>query len=151
MDDQDLWFEPTSLLSPCSLNEALLWVWAGRVPLDNVYRETNVFESLQDWQCEHLNIPAVPKGVRSGAHYLTEERLRRRDYGKMTKDAREYHISERMEEAEATRQWRPLVITAMEWPATELFLRLRRGEIEAMGKLLPSGVEIIDFLEDLTP
>jgi hypothetical protein len=148
MDDQDLWFEPTSLLSRCSLNEALLWVWAGRVPLDNIYRETNVFESLEDWQCEHLNIPPVPKGVGRGVQYLTEERLQRRNYGKMPKDAREYHITKGMEEAEAMRQWRPLVITAMEWPATELFLRLRRGDIEAMGKLLPSGVEIIDFLED---
>src|SRR5262249_212276 len=136
MDDQDLWFEPTNLLSRCSLNEALLWVWAERVPLDNIYRETNVFESLQDWQCERLNIPPVPKGVGRGVHYLTEERLQRRNYGKMSKAVRKYHITEKMEEAEAMRQWRPLVITAVELPATELFLRLRRGEIEAMGKLL---------------
>ena len=46
------------------------------------------------------------------------------------------------------RQWLPLVTAAMELPATELFLRLRRGQIEALGKLLPDGVEIIDFLED---
>ena len=118
------------------------------MPLHNIYREQNAFESLQDWECERLNIPPVPAGVRRAVHYLTEERLRRRNYGKMTKDAQEYHITKGMEEAEAMRQWRPLVITAMELPATELFLRLRRCEIEAMGKLLPSGVEIIDFLED---
>jgi hypothetical protein len=53
-----------------------------------------------------------------------------------------------MEEAEAIIKWLPLVTTKMEVPATELFLKLRRGEIAATGKLLPSGVEIIDFLED---
>lgn len=148
MADQDLWFEPVALLSRCSLNEGLLWVWADRVPIDNVYREKSVFDTLQDWQCERLNIPPVPNGVRHAAQYRTEKRLRNRDYGKMPKDAREYHIREGMEEAEAVRRWLPLVTAAMELPATELFLSLRRGQIEAMGKLLPAGVEIIDFLED---
>jgi hypothetical protein len=148
MTDQDLWFEPVSLLSRCSLNEGLLWVWADRVPVSNVYREQNVFESLQDWECERLNIPPVPEGVRRAAHYLTEERVRRRDYGKMTKDAREYHVTRGMEEAAAMRQWLPLVKATMELPAAELFSKLRRGQIEAQGKLLPAGVEIIDFLEN---
>ena len=66
----------------------------------------------------------------------------------MPKDAREYHVAKGMEEAEAVRQWLPLVTAAMELPATELFLKLRRGEIEATGKRLPDGVEIIDFVED---
>ena len=39
MSNQDLWFEPVDLLSRCSLNEALLWVWADRVPVSNIYRE----------------------------------------------------------------------------------------------------------------
>jgi hypothetical protein len=151
MADQDLWFEPVDLLSRCSLNEGLLWVWADRVPIDNAYREKNVFDSLQDWECERLNIPPVPKGVRRAAQYLTEQRLRSRNYGKMPKGAREYHVREGMEEAEAVRQWLPLVTSAMELPATELFLRLRRGEIEALGRLLPNGVEIIDFVEDQNP
>ena len=64
MSDQDLWFERVDLLSRCSLNEGLLWVWAQRVPVFNAYRETNVFDSLQDWECERLNIPPVPRGVR---------------------------------------------------------------------------------------
>jgi hypothetical protein len=148
MTDQDLWFEPVSLLSRCSLNEGLLWVWAERVPVSNVYREKNVFDSLQDWECERLNIPPVPEGVRRAAQYLTEERLQRRNYGNMPEDAREYHISKGLEEAEAVQQWLPLITSAMELPATELFLKLRRGQIEALGKLLPDGVEIIDFLED---
>jgi len=147
MTDQDLWFEPVSLLSRCSLNEGLLWVWADRVPVENVYREKNVFETLQDWECERLNIPPVPRGIGRGAQYRTEERLRSRNYGKMPKDAREYHISTGMEEAEAVRQWLPLVAAAMELPAAELYLKLRRGEIEAQGKLLPPGAEIIDFVE----
>jgi hypothetical protein len=146
MTDQDLWFEPVSLLSRCSLNQSLLWVWA--VPVDNVYRHKNVFATLQDWECERLNIPPVPRGIGRGAQYLTEERLRSRNYGKMPKDAREYHISTGMEEAEAVRQWLPLVAAAMELPAAELYLKLRRGEIETLGKLLPAEVEIIDFLED---
>jgi len=148
MTDQDLWFEPVSLLSRCSLNEGLLWVWAERVPVSNAYREKNVFDSLQDWECERLSIPPVPAGVRRAAQYLTEERLRSRNYGKISKDAREYHVAQRMEEAEAVRQWLPLITPAMELPAAELFLKLRRGQIEATGKLLPDGVEIIDFLED---
>jgi hypothetical protein len=151
MIDQDLWFEPVSLLSRCSLNEGLLWVWADRVPVENVYRGKNVFETLQDWECERLNIPPVPEGVRRAAHYRTEERLRSTNYGKMTKDAREYHVLEGMKEAEAVRQWLPLVTAAMELPAIELFLKLRRGEIETLGKLLPDGVEIIDFVEDQSP
>jgi hypothetical protein len=148
MADQDLWFEPVDLLSRCSLNEGLLWVWADRVPINNDYREKSVFDSLQDWECERLNIPPVPKGVRRAAQYLTEERLRSRNYGKTPKDAREYHVRQGMEEAEAVRQWLPLVTAAMDLPAAELFLKLRRGEIETQGKLLPAGVEIIDFLED---
>ena len=149
MADQDLWFEPVDLLSRCSLNEGLLWVWANRVPIDNVYREKNVFDSLQDWECERLNIPPVPRGVqRAVAQYLTEKRLRSRNFGKMPKDALEFHVREGMEDAAAMRQWLPLVTAVMELPATELFLKLRRGEIETQGKLLPAGVEIIDFLED---
>ena len=148
MADQDLWFEPVDLLSRCSLNEGLLWVWADRVPIDNVYREKNVFDNLQDWECERLNIPPVPKGVLiAAAQYLTEKRLRSRTNGKM-KDALEHHVRKGMERAAAMRQWLPFVTAAMELPATELFLKLRRGEIETQGKLLPAGVEIIDFLED---
>ena len=64
MTDQDSWFEPVDLLSRCSLNEALLWVWADRVPVSNIYREENAFANLQDWECERLNIPPVPEGVR---------------------------------------------------------------------------------------
>jgi hypothetical protein len=95
MADQDLWFEPVDLLSRCSLNEGLLWVWANRVPIDNVYREKNVFDSLQDWECERLNIPPVPRGVqRAVAQYLTEKRLRSRNFGKMPKDALEFHVRE---------------------------------------------------------
>jgi hypothetical protein len=148
MTEQDLWFEPVSLLSRCSLNEGLLWVWADRVPVSNMYREKNVFESLQDWECERLKIPPVPRGIGRAAQYRTEERLRGQNYGKMTKDAQDFHVLQGMEEAEAVRQWLPLVASAMELPATELFLVLRRGQIEATGKLLPAGVEIIDFLED---
>ena len=66
----------------------------------------------------------------------------------MLEDARAYHVLKGIEEAEAVRQWLPLVTAAMELPATELFLRLRRQQIEAQGKILPDGVEIIDFLED---
>jgi hypothetical protein len=65
-----------------------------------------------------------------------------------TKDAREYHVLDGMEQAAAVRLWQPLVTSASELPATELFLKLRRGEIRALGKLLPPGVGIIDFLED---
>jgi hypothetical protein len=148
MTDKDLWFEPVSLLSRCSLNEGLLWIWGDRVPVSNVYREKNVFEGLQDWECERLKIPPVPRGTGRAAQYRTEERLRGQNYGKMTKGAQDFHVLQGMEEAEAVRQWLPLVASAMELPATELFLVLRRGQIEATGKLLPSGVEIIDFLED---
>ena len=148
MADKDLWFEPVSLLSRCSLNEGLLWVWADRVPVHNVYRESNVFESLQDWECELLKIPPVPNGVGRAAQYRTEERLRSRNYGKMSKGAREYQVLEGMEQAEAVRQWLPLLTAAIEVPAADLFLKLRRGQIEALGKLLPRGIEIIDFLED---
>jgi hypothetical protein len=150
MPGQDLWFEPATLLFRCSLNEGLLWIWANRLPISNVYREKNVFESLQYWECESLNIPPVPEGVRRAAQFLTEDRLRRsaREYQKMTKDDTEDHVTKGMEEAAAVKQWLPLVTAAMELPATELFLRLRRGEIEALGKLLPAGVEIIDFLDD---
>jgi hypothetical protein len=148
MTDQDLWFEPVSLLSRCSLNEGLLWVWADRVPISNVYREENVFAAMQDWECERMNIPPVPEGVQRGAQYLTEERLKRRDFGKMRKDARQFYIEEGMEKAKLVRQWLPLITQAMELPASELFVKLRRGQIEAMGKLLPPGIEIVDFLED---
>jgi hypothetical protein len=71
-----------------------------------------------------------------------------KNYGKMTKDVREYHVQHGMEEAEAVRRWLPLLTAAIELPAAELFLKLRRGQMEALGKQLPTGIEIIDFLED---
>jgi len=148
MADEVLWFEPVSLLSHCSLNEALLWVWADRVPISNEYREKNVFESLQEWECERLSIPPAPEGVRHAAHYRTEERFKRRWKDvKMPKDTRKYHLTKGMEEAAAMREWLPLITVAIELPATELFVKLRRREIAAQGKLLPAGAEIIDFLE----
>lgn len=148
MSDEEFWFEPVSLLDRCSLNEGLFWVWADRVPVNNVFREKNVFDSLQDWECEQLNFPAAPRAVGRAAHYRTEERLRRKYSGYMAKDAVEFHVNEGVQEAEAVRQWLPFVTAAMEVPAAELFLRLRRGKIEAQGKLLPVGAEIIDFVED---
>jgi hypothetical protein len=153
MSEEDLWFEPVDLLSTCSLNEGLLWVWAERVPVFNIYREKNAFETLQDWECEELAIPAVPEGVRRGAQYITEERLvsRNREFGNLPKDAADYRVAKGLEEAEAVRQWLLAITRAMELPATELFLKLRRGKIEATGKELPEGVAIIDFLEDQSP
>ena len=53
-----------------------------------------------------------------------------------------------LEEAEAVRHWLPHVTPAIELPVAELFSKLRRGQIETLGKLLPAGVEIIDFIED---
>lgn len=147
MSDHDFWFEPVNLLARCSLNEALLWVWADRLPISNIYREKNAFEILDDQECEELEIPPAPDGVRRAAQYLTEERLRNKNHW-MQKDSLEYHVTKGLEEAEAVKKWLPLIAPQMELPATELFLKLRRGEIEAMGKRLPEGVEIIDFLED---
>jgi hypothetical protein len=147
MSDQDFWFEPVNLLARCSLNEALLWAWAERLPVSNIYREKNAFETLDERECEELEIPPVPDGVRRAARYLTEERLRSKNDW-MPKDSLEYHVTKGIEQAEAVKQWLPLIASAMELPAAELFLKLRRGEIEAMGKRLPHGVEIIDFLED---
>src|SRR5262249_5029902 len=57
------------------------------------------------------------------------------------------HVAAGMEEGTAVRRWLPLVIAAIELPAIELFFALRRGENQALGKLLPHGAEIIDFVE----
>jgi hypothetical protein len=147
MTDQDFWFEPVSLLDECSLNEGLLWVWADRVPVSNVYREKNAFETLSDWECERLNIPPVPEGVRRVAYYQTEERIRRAYSGMRPKDALEYHVAEGLRQAAAIREWLPQITAEIEVPAAKLFLKLRSGEIKAQGKLLPPGAQIIDFVE----
>jgi hypothetical protein len=146
MADQQFWFEPVSLLTECSLNEGLLWVWAERVPVSNVYREKNAFETLSEWECERLNIPPVPEGVGRVAHYLTEERIRRR-YSGDPKKALEYHVAQGLKQATAIREWLPQLAAEVEPTAAELFLKLRRGEIKSQGKLLPAGVQIIDFVE----
>jgi len=150
MADQDFWFEPVSLLPDCSLNEGLLWVWADRVPVSNYERHKNAFATLSDWECEQLNIPPVPKGIQRAAHYLTEERLRFKFSQITPKDLPshlEYHVTEGLQQAVAVREWLPQITTEMEVPAAKLFLKLRTGEIKAGGKLLPSGVQIIDFIE----
>jgi hypothetical protein len=147
MTDQDFWFEPVSLLTECSLNEAVLWIWADRVPVSNAYREKNAFETLTAGECERLNIPPVPEGIGRVAHYRTEERLRRTYAGMKPKDALEYHVERGLQEAAAVREWLPRLTAEIELPAVELFLRLRRGEISAQGKLLPPNVQIIDFVE----
>ena len=105
MTDQDFWFEPVSLLHECSLNEGLLWIWADRVPVSNAYREKNAFETLSEWECERLNIPPVPEGVRRVAHYQTEERIRRAYMGIRPKDALEYHVTEGLRQAAAIREF----------------------------------------------
>jgi hypothetical protein len=113
-------------------------------------REEHAFSTLQDWECEQLGIPRVPEGAWRAAHYRTEARLRKKldAYGKkMPKDLLDDQVLREMEEAEVVRQWLPLLTIAMELPAAELFLKLRRGEINAMGKMLPVGAEIIDFVE----
>jgi hypothetical protein len=154
MTDQDFWFEPVSLLTKCSLNEGLLWVWADRVPVSNVYREKNAFETLSVGECEYLGIPPVPEGVRRVAHHLTEERLRRtfsRITPKDLPDHLEYHVAEGLQQADAIREWLAQIDPALELPAAELFLKLRRGEIEAQGKLLPPDAQVVDFVEQDNP
>src|SRR4051812_19776625 len=147
MLDSDFWFEPVNLLARCSLNEALLWVWAQRVPIASVYREKNAFETLDERECEGMGIPPVPDNIRMAAQYFTKERSRAK-YKQMPKDTINYYVAKGVAEAEAINQWLPLIRPAMELPAAELFLKLRRGEIESKGKRLPEGAEIIDFLED---
>src|SRR6185369_6175642 len=79
--------------------------------------------------------------------YLTEERIRRRYSGFMPKDGLEYHVAEGLQQATAIREWLPQLTAELEPPAAELFLKLRRGDIKARGKMLPPGVQIIDFVE----
>lgn len=146
MSDQDFWFEPVNLLARCSLNEVLLWVWAERVPVANVYREKNAFETLDEQECEDLGIPPVPENVRMIPQHCTEERTRARWQGS-SRDTIKYYVTKGIAEAEAIKQWLPVISLAIELPATELFLKLRRGEIEANGKQLSDGTEIIDFVE----
>ena len=148
MTDEALWFEPVSLLPRCSLNEGLLWVWAERVPVDNIYGRKTRSRLCTSGNARESRFPLFRKAFDTLSNMLQRSDSRSRTYGKMLKDAREYHVAKGMEEAEAVRQWLPLVRAAMELPATELFLKLRRGEIEATGKRLPDGVEIIDFVED---
>lgn len=148
MAEEDLWFEPVSLLARCSLNEGLLWVWAERVPISNIYREKNAFETLQDWECERLHIPPVPEGVRRAAQYQTAERITgSKMYEMANEDIRAHHLERSLVEAQAVKEWLPIAIAAMDVPAAKLFLKLRNGQIETTGKLLPEGAEIIDFLE----
>src|SRR5688572_28817887 len=104
MTTPHLWFEPVTLLSRCSLNEGLLWVWADRVPIDDVYREKNAFETLADWECERLNIPIIPYGIRGAPQLQTRERLSKK-WASQTKYVREYQIEQVMHEAEEVRQW----------------------------------------------
>lgn len=150
MADQDFWFEPVSLLTECSLNEGLLWVWADRVPVSNVYREKNAFETLSERECEDLGIPPVPEGVRRVAHHQTEERLRR-TYSRITPKALpgnlEYHVAKGLQQANAIREWLAQIGPALELSAAELFLKLRRGELETHGKLLPPDAQVVDFIE----
>src|SRR5581483_10997898 len=134
MKIEGLWFEPVGLLERCSLNEGLLWIWAERVPINNVYREKNAFESLQDWECAALNIPPVPEGIRHAAHHQTEERAQDKYSGMKPVESRKFYVAKAMQEAKALKAWIPTAVSAMEVPASELFLALRRGRINTSGK-----------------
>lgn len=68
-------------------------------------------------------------------------------YGMMSKDIRAHHVEKSLGEAQAAKEWLPFATAAIDAPAAELFLKLRSGQIETTGKLLPDGAEIIDFLE----
>jgi len=147
MNGDDYWYEPVSLLERCSLNEALLWIWAERVPLHNVYREKNVFETLQDWECENLEIPPVPRPFHGAPHLRTEAHLRKKWSEVKSKMTIKNLVGTALEEATAAKAWIPFVMPAMELATTELFVRLKRGEIAAAGKLLPVGAEALDFID----
>lgn len=147
MNSDDYWYEPVPLLKRCSLNEALLWIWAERVPLHSVYRQKNAFEALENWECEHLGIPPVPHRFYRSPHLRTEAHLRKKWREVKSKAHVKDMIETALAEAEATKAWIPFVKPAMELATLELFVRLKRGEIDTAGKLLPAGAEAIDFID----
>ena len=78
MADEAFWFEPVGLLPRCSLSEALLWVWAERVPLYNMEREEHAFEHLAGLGMRTSEYSSCSRRRSSrAAHYRTEDRLRK--------------------------------------------------------------------------
>jgi hypothetical protein len=67
---------------------------------------------------EAMRIPPVPRGIGRAAQCRTEERLRSRNYGKIPKEAREYHVSTGMRRS---------------WAADVLRLNIDHGVQKIMG------------------
>ena len=156
-----VWYEPVGLLETCTLNEALLWMWNERPVIDSSGRhpDGNVFAELDDWECDHIGIPPVPRQAYRAAHLWTEEWLQKelsdlkvrsvrhaRPLPKHKIESLEYFINEQRADARIVREWLPSVIAAMELPASKLYVTLREGRLQATGKLLPKGSEIADFV-----
>jgi hypothetical protein len=149
LDEKSMWYERAVLLERCSLNEALLWVWCGRVPVHSIGRDLdgNSLSQLSDWECEVLGIPPVPDGASRSPHRFTKDYLVKK-YERLRREARKYRVDEGLCQSVEVRKWLELVERAIEEPAAEIFLALRQGRLTASGKLLPSDAPIIEFISD---
>jgi hypothetical protein len=150
MTDGQQWFEPATLLDRCSLSEALLWVWCGRLPSVGqrglTSPDNKALTYLHDWECEILTIPAVPEGAWASAHLYTRENIKTLyDYLPATSE-KAISVARCLSRAKEVKQWLSLLEAKLDVPAAKVFLVLADGQLDATGKLLPVGVQVVDFI-----
>lgn len=147
---------PTAVVPYCYLYEALLWVAVQRLPFaepgENGDRrvETNEFEStdppiefmaIDDEECERCGLPPNPEYAA-----IFDEEL----YSGMTQVLEKLETSDpevalrlaKGREFEAkVKAWDDLFEDYLDLPRSRLFIALREGKIDAVGKPLPSGAD----------
>jgi hypothetical protein len=142
-----LFYEPVVLVEQCKLDEVLLWVAIQRPPKsDWPYGDFPLVE-LSEHECKELGIPESPRGC----HYTTPELVRKR-FSSIKEKRRRQFVEDQVAEASGVQKdyarWRELVTRATEPYAAQIYLELRRGRLQARGKLLPSDVCLGEFLDD---
>jgi len=150
--------QPVDVPDRCFLHDALLWVAFQRLPTawyNDSYREIReatehegyAIESpegpLTEDECNRVGIPVDPE-----RSFLLDERpspltTYNELEAKYGPDEADRRIREEMnrndqEHERACSEWQPHYQRAIEYPASQLFVALKSGQLRASGRLLPS-------------
>jgi hypothetical protein len=153
-----IFLQPVELPERCFLQEVLFWVAFQRLPIANFTLDGVEFRAsdeiggyavelpdtiyLDDDECARAKIPPDPHfaqliGERTSLsveHY--DKFLARNDLGEATRAELEAERNDAVEFEKACTAWEPYYATAIEYPASRIFVALKSGLLRAKGRLL---------------
>jgi hypothetical protein len=166
-----IYLQPVQLATRCFLHEVLLWVAVQRLPVASYIDDKERWESddladggykvelndtmLTEEETERLGLPIDPdwhwlttEGVRFSEPSLYEKILAKNDLEPEVRRQFEERLLEAIDSQKTAQNWRLLYQRAVEYPTSKIFVALRSGKINAMGRLLPS-IDVDEALQIL--